>query len=254
MPRYKSGSSDCHTYNWGVSGNHAQFLNQTLLFDADDTLWENNIYFERAITAFISYLDHRVHTNQEVREHLNLCERATIKSHGYGLKSFHRSLVDCFEQLSGGPAVAEKHARIVSFANSIADQEIELLPRVEETLRELKQRHELILVTKGNADEQRGKLERSGLATLFSAVEVLPEKHETAYRALAGHHRCDAATTWMVGNSPKSDVNPAMAAGFNAVFIPHDFTWVLEHEMIDMPPHGQRLIELRTFAELMQHF
>jgi len=228
--------------------------NQHLLFDADDTLWENNIYFERAISAFISYLDHRVHTDEEVREHLNLCERATIAAHGYGLKSFHRSLVDCFEQLSEGPITPEKHARIVSFADSIAEQEIEVLPRVHETLLELKQRHRLILVTKGNADEQKDKLERSGLAPLFSAVEVLPEKHEIAYRSLAALHGCEAQDTWMIGNSPKSDVNPALAAGLNAVFIPHDFTWVLEHEIIDAPPQGQRLIELSTFADLTQHF
>src|ERR1700760_2009410 len=153
-----------------------QLQNQHLLFDADDTLWENNIYFERAISAFISYLDHRVHTDEEVREHLNLCERATIAAHGYGLKSFHRSLVDCFEQLSQEPVTPEKHARIVSFADSIAEHEIEMLPLVRETLQELQQRHRLILVTKGNAEEQHDKLRRSGLAPLFTAVEVLPEK------------------------------------------------------------------------------
>src|SRR5580692_1355202 len=92
---------------------------QTLLIDADDTLWENNIYFERAIAAFISYLDHRVHTPEEVREHLNACERATIASHGYGLRSFRSSLVACFEQLTNQPVTAEKHTRIVSFAQSI---------------------------------------------------------------------------------------------------------------------------------------
>ena len=216
--------------------NSVQTRRQTLLFDADDTLWENNIYFERAISAFISYLDHRVHTDEEVREHLNLCERATIAAHGYGLKSFHRSLIDCFEQLSEGPVTPEKHARIVSFADSIAEQEIEILPRVQETLLELQERHRLILVTKGNPDEQKDKLKRSGLAPLFAAVEVLPEKHESAYRFLASHHRCEAEDTWMIGNSPKSDVNPALAAGLNAVFIPHDFTWVLEHEVIDFPP------------------
>ena len=237
-----------------MSANSAQLRNQHLLFDADDTLWENNIYFERAISAFISYLDHRVHTGEEVREHLNLCERATIAAHGYGLKSFHRSLVDCFEQLSEGPITPEKHARIVSFADSIAEQEIEVLSGVRETLLELQQRHRLILVTKGNADEQKDKLERSGLAPLFSAIEVLPEKHEDAYRVLATHHGCDAQSTWMIGNSPKSDVNPALAAGLNAVFIPHNFTWVLEHEIIDAPPTGQRLLELSTFADLTQHF
>src|ERR1700712_3750418 len=106
---------------------------QTLLFDADDTLWENNVYFERAIAAFISYLDHRVHTREEVREHLNLCERATIAKHGYGLKSFRRSLVDCFEQLSQSEITPEKHNRIVAFTESIAMAEIELLPGVETT-------------------------------------------------------------------------------------------------------------------------
>src|SRR5437868_8416591 len=103
---------------------------QTQLFDADDTLWENNIYFERAISAFISYLDHRVHTPAEVREHLNACERRTIAEHGYGLKSFRRSLIACFEELTDQPVTPDKHERIVSFTDSIADQEIELLEGV----------------------------------------------------------------------------------------------------------------------------
>ena len=230
-------------------------LSQTLLFDADDTLWENNIYFERAIAAFISYLDHRVHTAEEVREHLNAVERATIAERGYGLQSFRQSLVTCFEQLSTAPVTPERHDRIVSFAQSIADQEIELLPSVASTLADLSGRHRLILVTKGNPDEQRGKLSRSGLAHLFTAVEVLPEKHVEAYQALSQRHGCEASSTWMIGNSPRSDINPALAAGLHAVFLPHDFTWVLEHETVDPPRHpGQVLLELGSFADLGQHF
>ena len=227
---------------------------QTLLFDADDTLWENNIYFERAITAFISYLDHRVHTPEEVREHLNTCERATIATHGYGLKSFRRSLVACFEQLTDAPVTAEKHKRIEAFAQSIAVQEIELLPNVGETLADLSQRHRCILVTKGDQSEQQDKLTRSGLAPYFAAVEVLPEKKESAYRALIEHHTCEPAMTWMIGNSPRSDINPALAAGLHAVFISHDFTWVLEHESLDRPADGQTLMELADFSSLLQHF
>jgi len=227
---------------------------QTLLFDADDTLWENNIYFERAIAAFISYLDHHVHTDEEVREHLNLCERATIAEHGYGLISFRKSLIACFEQLTDGPITAEKHARIEAFANSIASAEIELLPNVESTLETLSQRHRIILVTKGNLEEQTDKLERSGLRKFFSAVEVLAEKKTAAYRDLITRHICEPPTTWMIGNSPRSDINPSLAAGLNAVFIPHDFTWVLEHEVVDPPPHGQTLLELPTFADLTKHF
>jgi putative hydrolase of the HAD superfamily len=227
---------------------------QTLLIDADDTLWENNIYFERAITSFISYLDHRIHTAEEVREHLNRVEHDTVKSHGYGLQSFRRSLVTCFEQLTDAPITDEKHRRIESFAQSIADQEIELLPNVDTTLANLATRHRLILVTKGDQDEQIDKLHRSGLAPHFSAVEVLPEKHREAYLSLATNHGCDGCNTWMIGNSPRSDINPALSAGLNAIFIPHDFTWVLEHEIVNQPPAGRHLLELATFADLASHF
>jgi putative hydrolase of the HAD superfamily len=229
-------------------------VNQTLLIDADDTLWENNIYFERAITSFISYLDHRVHTPEEVRGHLNSCEHATIATHGYGLNSFRQSLVACFERLTDEPLTPEKHQRIASFAQSIADQEIELLPNVAPTLAELATRHRLILVTKGDQAEQTDKLYRSGLAPHFTAVEVLSEKHNAAYRNVAAHHSCEACSTWMIGNSPRSDINPALGAGLNAVFIPHDFTWVLEHEIVNHPPTGQQLLELARFADLTHYF
>jgi len=227
---------------------------QTLLIDADDTLWENNVYFERAIASFISYLDHRVHTPEQVREHLNHCEHATIAAYGYGLNSFRRSLVNCFEQLTDAPVTPEKHERIVSFAQSIAEQEIELLPAVDTTLAELATRHRLILVTKGDSVEQNDKLHRSGLAPHFSAVEVLAEKHSEAYLAITRQHACDTCSTWMIGNSPRSDINPALAAGLHAIFIPHDFTWVLEHEVVNQPPSGQNLLELPTFADLANHF
>lgn len=229
-------------------------VRQTLLIDADDTLWENNVYFEQAITSFISYLDHRVHTSEEVREHLNTCERATIAKHGYGLQSFRRSLIDCFEHLSDGPITPEKHGRIVSFTEAIAEHEIELLAGVEDTLRELTARHRLILVTKGNFEEQSDKVERSGLRELFEAVEVPSEKTAAMYRELAARHDCDAANTWMIGNSPRSDINPALAAGLGAIFIPHDFTWVLEHEVVEFPGDRDRLLELKGFRDLLQYF
>jgi putative hydrolase of the HAD superfamily len=228
--------------------------NQTLLIDADDTLWENNIYFERAIASFISYLDHRVYTAEQVRERLNSVEQATISARGYGLHSFRHSLVTCFEQLTDRPITPEKHERIISFAQSIAAQEIELLPQVAETLADLATRHRLILVTKGDPAEQTDKLRRSGLAAHFSAVEVLPEKHHAAYRSLSAHHGCEASITWMIGNSPKSDINPAFAAGLNAIFIPHDFTWALERENINHPPAGRQFLELAHFADLAHSF
>lgn len=235
--------------------NHSAYKSrQTLLIDADDTLWENNIYFERAIASFIAYVDHRTHTPAEVREHLNRCEHATIAARGYGLTSFRRSLANCYEQLTNAPLTEERRRHIASFADCIECHEIELLPRVADTIEELSSRHRLILVTKGDSAEQTGKLERSGLARHFSAVEVLPEKHNEAYLSLVTHHGCDAETTWMIGNSPRSDINPALGAGLHAVFIPHAFTWVLEHETVNAAPEGRRLLQLESFGELLRHF
>ena len=227
---------------------------QTLLIDADDTLWENNIYFERAIAAFISYLNHHTYTPLEVRQALNAVERETILAHGYGLTSFTRSLVTCFQRLSPEPVTDEKAQRILGFARSIAEQEIELLPGVAETLAGLASRHHLILMTKGDQAEQADKLARSGLAPHFSAVEIVAEKDPATYRAVIARHELAPHTSWMIGNSLKSDINPALAAGLHAVFLFHKDTWVLEHAEVDPAPPGQHLIELDSFARLTTVF
>jgi putative hydrolase of the HAD superfamily len=227
---------------------------QTLLIDADDTLWENNIYFERAIAAFIGFLDHKDYSPAEVRQVLNAVERETILSHGYGLSSFTRSLEDCFERFSPEPVTEERRERIRGFARAIAEQEIELLPSVAETLADLARRHHLILMTKGDHAEQADKLARSGLSELFSSVEIVAEKDPPAYRDVVVRHNIAAHSAWMIGNSPKSDINPALAAGLNAVFLFHPDTWVLEHASLDAAPEGQHLIELDAFAKLLEVF
>ena len=227
---------------------------QTLLIDADDTLWENNIYFERAIAAFIGYLNHRDYTPAEVRKALNAVERETILAHGYGLSSFTRSLVTCFERLSPSPMTDEKAQRIRSFARSIAEQEIELLPGVKETLTELAGRHRLFLMTIGNQAVQADKLARSGLFGYFSAVEIVQEKDPSTYREVIARHELAPHTSWMIGNSIKSDINPALAAGLHAVFLFHKDTWVLEHAALEPTPEGQQLLELDSFAKLRAVF
>ena len=227
---------------------------QTLLIDADDTLWENNIYFERAIAAFISWLDHQEYTRDKVRQILNEVERENTRLHGYGVASFRRALVTCFERLSAEPVTADRHERIVSFANCITEQEIELLPGVLETLPILAERHRLILMTKGNHEEQSHKLARSGLGEYFSAVEIPHEKNSEAYHSVCARYSLSCDTTWMIGNSPRSDINPALAAGLHAVYIHHPNTWVLEHESIDPAPDGRHLLEIQSFAHLELHF
>jgi putative hydrolase of the HAD superfamily len=227
---------------------------QTLLIDADDTLWENNIYFERAIAKFISFLDHREHSPEQVRLVLNEVERSSIATHGYGLHSFTHSLVETFEKLSVDPVTPELQDRIRSFAHQIADHPIEILPGVPETLKYLGERHHLILMTKGHPAEQSGKIERSGLKEYFSAIEIVAEKDESTYRSAIAKYALAADLTWMIGNSPKSDINPALAAGIHAIFIPHNNTWVLEHEQVAIAPVPQQLLVVDRFGDLRNHF
>jgi putative hydrolase of the HAD superfamily len=230
------------------------FSPQTLLIDADDTLWENNIYFERAIARFISFLNHHEFSSEQVREVLNDVERECIVTHGYGLHSFAHALVYTFERLSVQPVTPALHAQIQAFAHSIADHPIELLPEVPETLRYLSPRHRVIMLTKGALAEQSGKVERSGLKEYFSAVEIVAEKNPAAYARVLQKHALDHSTTWMIGNSPKSDINPALAAGLHAVFVPHGDTWILEHEELNPAPPEQKLLIVGRFAELREHF
>ena len=228
---------------------------QTLLIDADDTLWENNIYFERAIAKFISLLDHRDYTPEQVRLVLNDVERDSILKHGYGLHSFAHSLAETFEKLSVDPVTAELHERIRSFTHQIADHPVEVISGVSETLQYLGERqHHLIMLTKGNFAEQAGKVERSGLKEYFAAIEIVPEKHEAIYRSVVAKYALASDATWMVGNSPRSDINPALAAGLHAVFVPHDKTWILEHEDLATAPPSQRLLVVEQFADLKAHF
>jgi putative hydrolase of the HAD superfamily len=227
---------------------------QTLLIDADDTLWENNIYFERAIADFISFLNHRERSPAEIREILNDVERECIVTHGYGLPSFTHSLVKTFEHLSVEPITPALHETIHGFARTIAEQPVQMLPRVAETLEYLRSRHQLILVTKGNFPEQSGKVERSGVKHFFQEVEIVPEKNALTYEKIISRHRLAGERTWMIGNSPKSDINPALEAGLNAVFVPHDETWVLEHEDLAEAKPPARLLVLTNFAELARHF
>jgi len=225
----------------------------TLLIDADDTLWENNIYFERVIARFFE--DFPGHSPAALRQTLDAVEREIVATHGYGLCAFERALVRACERLTGALPGPEREAELRKLARSVNEHPMELLPGVPETLAYLASRHSLILMSKGDPAEQSAKLDRSGLRHHFAAVEIVREKDEAVYRDALARHNLAAFSTWMIGNSPKSDVNPALAAGLNAVFVPHDMTWVLEHEHLSPPPpEPARLLVLARFTELREHF
>jgi putative hydrolase of the HAD superfamily len=219
-----------------------------LVFDADDTLWENNIYFERAFDDFCEFLDHSKLTPAQVRDVLNEIELVNAKVHGYGSKSFGRNLQQAYQHLAEREIRTSDLEHVMSLAERILEQPLEMIDEVEETLAELAGRHELTLFTKGHPEEQRMKVDRSGLGGYFAHTAIVKEKDAPAYQRLVAERGFDPAETWMIGNSPKSDINPALEAGLNAVLVPHPHTWVLEHQ--DLREGGDRLKIVPSFGHL----
>jgi putative hydrolase of the HAD superfamily len=225
---------------------------QFLVFDADDTLWENNIYFEEAFDQFCSYLAHSSLSPTEVRAILDEIETVNAKIHGYGSRNYARNLVTCFHRLAERDISETDLAAVREFAHAILERPIELLDGVPEIVAELSARHDLTIFTKGDPEEQRMKIDRSGLAQYFRHTAIVKEKNELAYRELARRRQFDPERTWMIGNSPKSDINPALSAGLNAVYVPHPRTWSLEHE--EVPEAHPRLIRVAGIRELSRYF
>jgi putative hydrolase of the HAD superfamily len=224
-----------------------------LLIDADDTLWENNIYFERAFDDFVDFLAHSSLTASQVREVLNEIELANARIHGYGAANFGRNLQQAYHHLSEREIRSDDLDHIMSFAKRILEQPMELIEGVEDTLAGLSERHDLTLFTKGHPEEQRLKVDRSGLSRYFAHTAIVKEKDATAYRRIVEERSLAPDETWMIGNSPKSDINPALEAGLGAVLVPHAHTWVLEHQDL-RTPSGARFLKVEKFTDLRQHF
>ena len=225
---------------------------QHLIFDADDTLWENNIYFEDAFDEFCEYLNHSSLTPAEIRNILDDIEMANAKVHGYGAVNYGRNLSQCYLRLAERAVDDRDIERVKAMAHGILSREMQLMAGVAETLPLLAQKHELTLCTKGNAEEQNRKIDLSGLRALFAHCEVVKEKNRVAYEELARMRGFDLSRTWMIGNSPKSDINPSLEAGWRAVFVPHERTWSLEREEF-RDPRG-RLVVVEKFSDLRELF
>ncbi len=224
----------------------------TLLIDADDTLWENNVFFEKTIEGFITRLEPLNFSRDYIRRVLNETERRNIRQHGYGVRSFGRSLEQTYLKLAGNLARRETLLELAEMVKRLEQTPPHILPGVPETLAYLAGRHRLILFSKGEAAEQAAKVERSGLHTFFEAIEIVLEKDVAAYRRAVERYHIVKTHGWMVGNSPLSDINPALQAGLNAVFIPHPNTWELEQS--ELQSGAGKILILPSFRELRQHF
>jgi putative hydrolase of the HAD superfamily len=227
-------------------------VTRVLIFDADDTLWENNVRFERVIDDFLDWLAHPTLAKAQLRPILDDIERANTVTVGYGSKALLYNLRETFEHLYQRQVTDVESKQIEELAVALIDHRVDLIEGVPETLAELAGRHELLMLTKGAVDEQQGKIDSSGLARHFSGIHIVAEKDVRVYLELVEQRSLDAGNTWMIGNSPKSDILPARAAGMNAVFIPNVHTWVLEED--DLDPSDDGVLHLSRFTELLAHF
>lgn len=225
---------------------------QTLLIDADDTLWANNIYFEQVTSDYLHWLAHPTLQHTEIRQILDDIERANVHTAGFGSLAFLQNLRECFQVLMRRPIADGEASEIDAMATALLEHRIDLYDGVVDTLGELGLRHDLKLVTKGHVAEQQRKIDASELAPYFSSTHIVPTKQAHTYRDLVAELSLDVSATWMIGNSPASDINPAREAGLRAVFIPNPDTWVLEHATVD--PYDAGILTLHRFSDLATVF
>jgi putative hydrolase of the HAD superfamily len=202
----------------------------TLGFDADDTLWQNETFFRMTEQRFTELLSgHGEHHVLSAR--LLEAERRNLAFYGYGVKGFTLSMIETAVEVTKGEVPASVIAEILSFGRQMLENPVETLPNVRETLDQLAGSYRLVLITKGDLFDQERKLAQSGLGEYFDAVEIVSEKTAQTYQRIFARHGDGPERAVMVGNSLKSDVVPAIAAGAYGVYVPHELTWVLEHEV-----------------------
>jgi len=224
----------------------------TLFVDADDTLWENNIYFEAVVADYLALVERHGCPPEQARARLIEVERERVGRFGYGIANFQASLELACRSLIDGTTTVDT-GPIAGLCASLRRRAGTHLAEVAATLRSLAGRHRIVLLTKGDGDDQMGKVARSGLRRHLHQVDIVPEKDVAAYRDVLRRHGAAPERSWMIGNSPKSDILPALGAGLGAVFVPHPATWSLE--LVDLPaPHTPRYIVLDRFRDLLDRF
>ncbi len=223
----------------------------TIGFDADDTLWQNEHFYSLTKERFAALLAEYA-APEALEIALLKTERRNLGQYGFGIKGFTLSMVETAIDVSGGAVPASVIAGIIAAGREMLSHPVETLPLARETLEGLAGRYRLVMITKGDLFDQERKLAESGLADFFEAVEIVSDKDVGTYRRIFLQHGDGPERAMMVGNSLKSDIVPAIAAGCWGVYIPHDLNWVLEHaEEPTASPRYRRLGHLGELTALI---
>lgn len=203
---------------------------ELIAFDADDTLWHNEVHYQHAIVELAQILTPWADPDT-VRQQLNAIEMENLDLYGYGVKAFVLSMVEAATQLSKGCIPGETIAEILSLGREMLGAEVIALPHVPKALTTLAESHRLMVITKGDPLDQNNKITRSGLSDFFTGVEVVSEKSSAAYQKILENYHLNISKFLMVGNSLRSDIQPVLELGGKAVYIPADTTW--SHENLE---------------------
>jgi putative hydrolase of the HAD superfamily len=207
---------------------------QVVGFDADDTLWHSEIYYQAAQAGLEAVVGRYVDVNDaRVRERLLEIERGNVRLFGYGAKGMTLSMIEAAIALTGSRITGSDIHRIVEIGKEVLQHPVELLPGIREAVADVAARHEVVLVTKGDLFHQERKVAESGLADLFRRIEIVSEKDERSYARLLTEFGIPACAFAMVGNSVKSDILPVLALGGFGVHVPYHVTYGLEIAEID---------------------
>ncbi|AJH13342.1 HAD family hydrolase [Myroides profundi] len=201
---------------------------KVVAFDADDTLWVNEPFFNEAEKAFCILMEDYL-THQSISQILFKTQIDNLPLYGYGIKGFTLSMVEAANIISKGTVSPKVISRVIAIGKDLLTKPVELLDDVEQVLKELQGKYKLVVATKGDLKDQHRKLHKSGLGTYFHHIEVMTDKEEIDYQKLLGRLDIKPEEFIMIGNSLRSDILPVLELGGHAVHVPFHTTWLHEH-------------------------
>lgn len=221
---------------------------KVIAFDADDTLWVNEPYFQNTEKKFCALLEEFMPQHTLSRELFKI-EIDNLPLYGYGVKGYILSMIEAALKVTGNTIPIEAIETILQYGKEILNEPIELLEGVEEVLAALKERYRLVVATKGDLLDQERKLKKSGLNHYFHHIEIMSEKKEEDYRKLIRHLDIDPSEFLMIGNSVKSDILPVLAIGGSAIHVPYHTTWA--HEQVEVTLDHEHFHHVERIREVL---
>ncbi|MGS4344916.1 HAD family hydrolase [Myroides odoratus] len=221
----------------------------TIAFDADDTLWVNEPYFQEAEQAFIQLLNEYA-SSDLLSQALYQTEVKNLPLYGFGIKGFILCMIETAQHISANRLSPHIIAEIIALGHDLLQKPIELLEGVQPTLEALHGKYKLILATKGDLLDQQRKIANSNLGHYFHHIEVMSDKQTTDYQQLLQRLACKPEAFFMVGNSMKSDILPVLALDAHAGYLPYHVTW--SHEQHDSLPQHTQFISLQKMTDLLE--